>query len=416
MSLSREPALSLAIVNIGCSHDGNGAPIGGDALICANGSIVWIGASSDVRADDHETTIDAAGATVIPGLIDSHFHSTFGDFTPRQNAVGYLESYLHGGMTRAISASEVHVPGRPSDRVGVKALAVAAFKCFEHYRPHGVTVHAGSVILEPVLERSDFADLRRDGVWMAKAGFGRFDSPMGYVPVVQAARAEGIHVMCHTGGGSISGSQSKIGADALLAMRPDVAGHVNGGPTALTREENERIVVEGTDIALQLVQAGNLKSAIHICELALEHRQLDRILIASDTPTGSGVITLGILRSMAELASLGPLTPEQTVTAATGAVGRIYKLDAGVLAIGRPADIIVVDAPLGSQAESAYDALRCGDVPAVAVAVTQGELRFARSRNTPPPKKPVRPLSAARAAGPWESRVAGGGSPEHTCC
>lgn len=409
--------MSLAIINIGISHDGLGMPIQGDALVCADGSIAWIGASTDVRRDDHETTIDAAGATVIPGLIDSHFHSTFGDFTPRQNAVGYLESYLHGGMTRAISASEVHVPGRPTDRVGVKALAVAAAKCFEHYRPHGVTVHAGSVILEPSLTRADFDDLMRDGVWMAKAGFGKFDSPMGYVPVVQAARAAGIHVMCHTGGGSISGSQSKIGADALLAMQPNVAGHVNGGPTALTPEENERIVVEGTDIALQLVQAGNLKSAIHLCELVLQHDQLHRVVIASDTPTGSGVITLGMLRSMAELASLGPLTPEQTVTATTGAVGRIYHLDAGVLAVGRPADILIIDAPLGSAASTAYDALRLGDVPAVAVAVTQGELRFARSRNTPPPQKAVRAMRAASVAGPWE-RTSGSteSGSDYTCC
>ena len=384
--------MSLAIVNIGASHDGSGQPLAGDALVCEDGRIAWIGASDRVALDDHETVVDAAGALVIPGLIDSHFHSTFGDFTPRQNAVGYLESYLHGGMTRAISASEVHVPGRPTDRVGVKALAVAAAKCFEHYRPHGVTVHAGSVILEPDLTAADFADLVRDGVWMAKAGFGRFATPMEYVPVVRNARAAGIHVMCHTGGGSISGSQSKIGADALLAMRPDVAGHVNGGPTALTPEENERIVVEGRDIALQLVQAGNLKSAIHLCELALQHGQLDRVMIASDTPTGSGVITLGLLRSMAELVSLGPLTPQQAVTATTGAVGKIYHLDAGFLAIGRPADILIIDAPLGSAAHDAYEALAIGDVPAVAVAITQGELRFSRSRNTPPPQKPVKPL------------------------
>ncbi len=383
--------MSLAIVHVGSSHDGtaSASPLPGDALICDHGAIAWIGSSADVRPGDHETVIDAAGATVIPGLIDSHFHSTFGDFTPRQNTVGYFESYLHGGMTRAISASEVHVPGRPSDRVGVKALAVAAQRCFAEYRPWGVTVHAGSVILEPELTPKDFVELRRDGVWLAKAGFGAFQTPMDYVPVVRAAREAGLIVMCHTGGGSISGSQTKIGADALLAMQPDVAGHVNGGPTALTPEENERIVLEGTAIALQLVQAGNLRSAIHLCELALANGAFDRVLIASDTPTGSGVITLAMLRSMTELASLGPLSPEQVVSAATGAVGRVYRLDAGVLAVGRPGDLLVIDAPLGSSATTAFEALRIGDIPAVAVAVTIGELRFARSRNTPPPQRAV---------------------------
>ena len=61
--------------------------------------------------------IDADGMTAIPGLINSHVHITFGDYTPRQRTVGYLESYLHGGTTTAISASEVHVPG-PAERSG----------------------------------------------------------------------------------------------------------------------------------------------------------------------------------------------------------------------------------------------------------------------------------------------------------
>ena len=60
--------------------------------------------------------IDADGMTAIPGLIDSHVHVTFGDYTPRQRTVGYLESYVHGGTTTAISASEVHVPGPAARR------------------------------------------------------------------------------------------------------------------------------------------------------------------------------------------------------------------------------------------------------------------------------------------------------------
>ncbi|HST41925.1 MAG TPA: amidohydrolase, partial [Conexibacter sp.] len=105
--------MSVAVVNIGRSHSGDlvGTPLPGDALVCDEGVISWIGDSADVARGDHETVLDAGGAGVIPGLIDSHVHVTFGDYTPRQQTVGYLESYLHGGMTRAITASEVHTPG-----------------------------------------------------------------------------------------------------------------------------------------------------------------------------------------------------------------------------------------------------------------------------------------------------------------
>lgn len=389
--------MSLAIVNVGDSHDGGpaGAALAGDAVVCDGETITWIGATSDVDLDAHDSVIDAAGATLVPGFIDSHVHTTFGDYTPRQQTISFLDSYLHGGTTRTISASEVHVPGRPRDVTGVKALAIAAQRCFADYRPAGVTVHGGSVILEPGLTAADFAELYAAGVRLAKAGFGAFATPHDYVPVVQAAKDAGLIVMCHTGGGSIPGSQSKIGVDVLLEMRPHVAGHVNGGPTALTVEENERIVTKGAGIALQLVQAGNLRSAIDIAERALAGGHFERLLIATDTPTGTGVIPLGMLRTMAELASLGPLTGRQAISAATGNVAQVYRLEAGRIAVGAPADLLVIDTPIGSAAPDAFAALEIGDLPAVAVAITAGELRLTRSRNTPPPNRPVRQLGAA---------------------
>jgi len=383
--------VSLAVVNVGTSHDGSLAatPIPGDALICTGDTISWIGSSGDVHPSEHEVVVDVAGATLVPGLIDSHVHTTFGDYTPRQQTIGFLESYVHGGTTRVISASEVHVPGRPTDPVGVKALAIAAARCFATWRPGGMRVHAGSVILEPGLTEADFAELRQQGVWLAKAGFGAFPDARDYIPMVATATRAGITVMCHSGGGSIPGSKSKIDAELLLDMRPRIAGHINGGPTALTAEENRLIVAEGRDIALQLVQAGNLRSAIDIAEKTLEIGDLHRILIATDTPTGTGVIPLGMLRSMAELASLGPMTPEQVVAAATGNVAATYGLAAGWLAVGAPADLLVLDAPIGSSAPDAFTALAIGDIPAVACVVAGGELRVSLSRNTPPPNRGV---------------------------
>jgi enamidase len=389
--------MTLAIVNVGDSHDGGpaGAPLAGDALVCANGRVDWVGSSADVTPGDHEVVVDAAGATVLPGLIDSHVHITFGDYTPRQQTVGYLDSYLHGGTTTAISASEVHVPGRPTDRIGVKALAIAAQRCFTDYRPAGMRVHAGAVILEPDLRDDDFVELREAGVWMAKAGFGAFPSARAYAPLVDAAKSAGLLVMCHTGGGSIGGSQPKIGAEDLLLIRPDVAGHVNGGPTALSDEENAELVRNGRDIALQLVLAGNLRSAIHLSTLALEQDDFHRLLIATDTPTGTGVVPLGLLHVMSELASLGPLSPRQAVSAATGNVAAVYGLETGRLGVGSPADLLIVDAPVGSSAEGALAALGIGDLPSVACVVTDGILRLIRSRNTPAPHRPVRARRSA---------------------
>lgn len=380
--------MSLAIHGFADSHRGDlaGSPVGGDAIVCAEGVIAWIGDAAELDRGEHELVVDAGGAGLVPGLIDSHVHVTFGDYTPRQQVVGFLESTVHGGVTSVISASEVHVPGRPSDPAGVKALAIAAQRCFAEYRPGGMTVHAGSVILEPGLTDADFAELAAAGVWLAKAGFGAVDDAFGYVPLVRAARAAGLVVMCHTGGGSIPGSLDRIDAAALLAMQPNVSGHVNGGPTATSPEDAERLVREG-EMALQLATAGNLPMAVRIARLAVELGETRRLLISTDTPTGTGTMPLGMLHSIAELVGLGALTPEQAIAAATGSVAAAYRLPSGRLEVGAPADLVLLDAPLGSIGDDWRQALRAGDMPAVAAVVTGGELRVSRSRNTPVPKR-----------------------------
>ena len=87
-----------------------------------------------------DTLIDARGVTLCPGLIDSHVHPVFGDWTPRQNQLGWIDSTLNGGVTSMISAGEVHLPGRPKDIVGLKALAITAQRAFYNFRPGGVKV------------------------------------------------------------------------------------------------------------------------------------------------------------------------------------------------------------------------------------------------------------------------------------
>jgi enamidase len=287
-----------------------------------------------------------------------------------------------------ISPSEVHAPGRPKDPAGVKALALAAQRCFQWYRPGGMTVHGGSVILEPGLTETDFGELAAQGVWLAKAGFGAFDRPRDCAPMVRWAQRHGFVVMCHTGGASIPGS-SAVTADDLLEMRPDVSGHVNGGTTAMSDGDVERVITQ-SEIALQIVQAGNLRSALSVTRRAVETGNLHRLLIASDTPTGTGVMPLGVLKSVVEISSLAPLPPETALAAATGNVGRVYRLEAGILETGRPADLMLLDAPLGSHDTDALHAISRGDIPAVAALFSAGDLRFMVSRNTPPQTRPIR--------------------------
>jgi enamidase len=383
--------MRIAIVNIGSivSGDLDQPLVAGDTIITEGDRIVSVGTAPASAVEACELVIDADRTTAIPGLIDSHVHITFGDFTPRQQTVGYLESYVHGGVTTAISASEVHVPGRPRDADGVKALAVAAHKCFQHYRPGGMRVHAGSVILEPTLNGNDLGEIAKQGVWLAKAGFGAFATAFEYAPLIAAARAHGMITTVHTGGASIPGSGAITG-DHLLALQPDVSFHINGGPTAMPDSDFERIILE-SGIALQICTAGNLRTALLCAALAERHKAFQRLIIATDTPTGSGVMPLGMLYTIAHLASLGGIAPERAIAAATGSNARVYRLDAGRLAPGKAADVVLIDAPEGGTQETALGAIRNGDIAAIGAVIAGGEPRFVgRSRNTPATTRKVR--------------------------
>jgi len=377
---------SLAIIGAGTILSGDWrAPVIADAdtIVVREGKITAVGMQSDLQSevDASRYVLDAVGTTVAPGLIDSHCHVVLGDYTPRQKTVDFLDSYVHGGITSVVSPGEIHAPGRPITASGVKALAIAAKECFENFHPNGMTVHAGAVVLEPTLQEKDFADLQEAGVRLAKFGFGQYSDPADGLPQVTWAKQYGITVMCHSGGASIPGSKP-ITPDHLMLLAPHVCGHINGGPTSLAEEGVDRTMDE-TDMALQLVQAGNLLQSVRIINRAVEKDVFDRIVIGSDTPTGTGVMPLGVMKTVAELSSLSDVDPGMVWAAATGNNANIWDLPAGFIAVGRAADIVIIDAPWGSTKDDALGALSVGDIPGISAVITAGIVRTLRSRNTP---------------------------------
>ena len=373
--------MKTLIRNIGQIVSGDIAKplLDGDSIAIADGKIVAVGRGLD---DDADTVIDARGSTVVPGLIDSHCHPVFGDFTPRQRTIDFIDSGLHGGITTMISAGEVHLPGRPKDIVGLKALAIVAAKAYANARPAGVKVHAGAPILELGMVEEDFAEMAKAGVTLVgEIGLGSVSTGKDAAPMVRWAKKHGMTVTIHTGGPSIAGSNA-ISGEAVLEADPDVVGHINGGTTAMSEREIDALVA--TRMALEIVHCGNGKAALHALRRAQEAKATERIIIGLDAPSGTGVVPLGILRVLAHLVSLGGVAPEEAVCMATGNTARVYKLPVGVIAPGREADVCIVDAPIGSQGRTALEALRVGDLFGVSMILIDGQIKIGRSRNTPP--------------------------------
>jgi len=391
MALSAAPEVQtgkLVVRNIGLMLSGKlEAPIlDADTLVAEGGRIIAVGRAKDCDTGDASVTIDAHGCAVSPGLIDSHVHPVFGDWTPRQNQLGWIDSTLHGGVTTMVSAGEVHLPGRPRDIVGLKALAITAQRAYHNHRPGGVKVLAGAPIIEHGMVESDFSDLAAAGVTLlGEVGLGSVKAGHEARTMVAWARKHGIQSTIHTGGPSVPGS-GYIDADTVLEADADIIGHINGGHTALPLRQI-RCLCEGCGRGIEIVHNGNELAGLTALRYARELGQMARVILGTDGPAGSGVQPLGILRMIAMLSSLGDVPAETLFCCATGNTARMRKLDCGIIEPGRAADLVFMDRAQHSAGADLLASVRGGDLPGIGMVVIDGLVRCGRSRNTPPAER-----------------------------
>jgi enamidase len=377
--------VKLVVRNIGLllSGDLQKPLLDADTVVCVGGRISAIGKEKETDIEGATHIIDANGSALAPGMIDSHVHPVAGDWTPRQNQLGWIDSCLHGGVTTMISAGEVHTPGRPKDILGLKAMAITAQRSFAALRPSGVKVLAGAPVIEQGMVEEDFKYLAESGVkLLGEVGLGSVKDGPTAKQMVAWARKHGMQSTIHTGGPSIPGS-SLIDKDIVLAADADVIGHVNGGHTALP-DAQIRALCEESRRALEIVHNGNEHAALFTLRIANQRKDLSRVILGTDSPAGSGVQPLGILRVIAALSSLGEIPAEVVFCFATGNTARMRNLDCGLMEIGRAADFILLDAPQHSAGRNVLESVGLGDLPGIGMVIIDGVVRAERSRNTPP--------------------------------
>jgi enamidase len=382
---ARAPKSRLLIRNIGLllSGDLRNPVLDADTLLAVDAKIAAVGKEKDIDGEGATLVIDARGTTLAPGLIDSHVHPVAGDWTPRQNQIGWIDSYLHGGVTTMISAGEVHTPGRPKDVVGLKAMAISAQRAFSAFRPGGVRVHAGAPVIEHGMVEEDFKDLAASGVTLlGEVGLGSVKDGATARQMVAWARKFGMQSTIHTGGPSIPGS-SLIDKDIVLAADADIIGHINGGHTALPDDQIVTLC-EQSPRALEVVHNGNERAALLTVRTATELKQLDRVILGTDSPAGSGVQPLGILRMISMLSSLGETPAEIVMCFATGNTARIRNLDGGLIAAGRAATFVLLDRAQHAAGKTVLESIQHGDLPGIGMVIIDGLVSAHRSRNTPP--------------------------------
>jgi enamidase len=381
---------SLLIRNIGTFVTGKlESPLRqADSIFIRDGIVQAIGKGLSQTADN---VIDANGITAIPGLIDSHSHPSIGEYTPAQNSLSWITNYMHGGVTALISAGELHLPGLPLPPDARTALSVAIVtkKCYDNLRPSGVKVHAGTLLLVPGLTEDDFDEIHSLGIKLVKFIFYDYSLlPNGEAErYVQWAHARGIKVKIHSGGVSRSGVSQVAGLEMVQKIKPDIIGHITGGPIPMPEEDMIRIAGE-TECFMEICTSGNYRLALSLARVVKSKGLHHRVLIGTDTPGGTGIVPRGMLREIAFLSSVGEIEPEKTICMATGNVGRAHDLNIGFLEEGRPADLVLMHKITGSVAKDALDSFAKGDLPGISYVIIDGVVQVAgRSQQTPPPER-----------------------------
>lgn len=392
---------STAIINVGAmvSGDVENDILDADTLVVEDGKVKAIGRGGDIDLDAADTVIDAKRTTLTPGLIDSHCHPCLlknGPFVrdihlpergmSRLHVSGWLESAMHAGITSMLSAGELTLSGRGRTALSSKELAIAARHVFTHLRYGGVKLHGGAVFLEKGLTEQDFEEMAAQGVWLvAEIGLGSAQTPQEVVPMVGWARKHGMKVYMHTGGTSLTGSRGS-GAEEIMAIRPDIVCHINGGTTALSMESVRRLIDE-TDLTLEVVYIGNPKVLAQSLAILAEKGMLHRMICGSDGPGGTAYSPQSILQTVRNIACLAGVPPAKAVAMATGNTARVFDLNTGRIEVGHEADLVLMDAPAGSVGEDALAALAAGDVPGVSMVMIDGEIVAMPSKFTPTPTR-----------------------------
>jgi len=148
-----------------------------------------------------------------------------------------------------------------------------------------------------------------------------------------------------------------------------------------------RRLAEETGLTLEVVYIGNPKVLVESLAILAEKGMLHRLICGSDGPGGTAYSPQCILQMVRNIACLAGIPPAKAVAMATGNTARVFELNTGRIEAGREADLVLMDAPVGSVGEDALAALAAGDVPGVSMVMIDGDIVAMPSKFTPTPTR-----------------------------
>jgi hypothetical protein len=300
----------------------------GTAIGIDDGRISWIG---DSRGNA-ETVVDARGAIAMPGLWDGSAALYFGDHEPQFSGRGANAAAVEYGTTSLVVGGRVDIPGWVGDPRSRRELAVLMAKSWRYDRPRGIKVHPGIVEGDPDWTADDLADLAANGASTLIVPTDSSGDAAGRLAA--RARTSGLRI----------GGRAGAGTDVpeLAALQPDVV-YLHGADRTVARN-----VLEQTTAAVGVLFSDGIATATDVVCAAADRSELGRVFVGSGLPGRAGVLPGAMALFLETLGATTGLAREQLVALATANVARAFGLPGGMLGVGQPADVVLIDGEPGT--------------------------------------------------------------------
>ena len=345
------------------SHIGDGVlgVLHGATLVVEDGVITQIAQQIPSGVDSE---IDCSGKTLLPGFVDSHSHLIFaGDRAHEFSARSRGEKYSAGGITSTVAATRAAsdaVLSQNAQRLLDEALA-SGTTTIEIKSGYGLTERDELRSIEIAKRFTEETTLLAAHVIPLEFK----NDPDAYVAlivdsIIPASSAKWIDVFCDQGAFSPEQSEAILRAGIAQGMLPRIhANQLTAGKgvelaVALGASSADHLS-KSTQSDIELLASSNTVATLlpgaefstHL-ESNLGRKFLDagaRVAIASDCNPGSSYTT-SMPFCIASAVSLLGFTVEEAVLAATlGGAQALRREDIGQLAIGKRADLVLLDAP-----------------------------------------------------------------------
>jgi imidazolonepropionase len=347
-------------------HEGPLGIVRDAALLEVDGRVAWTGPASAAPRSDADEIVEAAGAAVIPGFVDSHTHLVFGgDRAAEFEARMAGRPYSAGGIRSTVAATRDATDDELRARLGrlVTELRAQGTTTFEIKSGYGLTVRDEERILR--VAREVTSETTFLGAHVVPPEYA--DDRDAYVDLVTgpmldacAPHSRWIDVFCETGAFTVEESRRILtaGADRGLGVRVHASQLGPGGGVALAVELDAASVDHGTyltddDVAL-LAESGTVATLLPGVEFSTRHpypdarRLIDagvRVALASDCNPGSSFTSSLPFCVAVAVRDMGMTVAEALRAATLGGAEALRRDDVGHLRPGARADYAVLAAP-----------------------------------------------------------------------